>query len=87
MYVAMKDDSDEDTTTLIFYVKKVDKWIIDSGCSHHMTGDKSKFKNFESYDGNNVNLEMMHHVLLNEGFFILIDKITCDNTYFVEWLN
>ena len=50
----MKDDSDDDTTTLISYVKKNDKWIIDSGCLHHMTGDRSKFSTFETYDGNNV---------------------------------
>ena len=40
VYVAMKDDFDEDTTALISYVNKDDKWIIDSGCSHHMTSDK-----------------------------------------------
>ena len=46
-YVAQKDDSDEDeATTLISNVKKNDKWIIDSGCSHHMTGDKNNFKFF-----------------------------------------
>ena len=40
VYVAMKDDYNEDTTTMILYVNKGDKWIIDSGCSHHMTSDK-----------------------------------------------
>ena len=35
VYVVMKDDSDEDTTALVSYVNKDDKWIIDSGCSHH----------------------------------------------------
>ena len=54
VYVAMKDDSDEDTTTLISYVNRDDKWIIYSGCSHHMTSDKNKFKTFESCDGNSV---------------------------------
>ena len=44
VYVAINDDSNEDTTTLISYVNKDDKWIIDSGCSHHMTSDKSNFK-------------------------------------------
>ena len=35
VYVAMKDDSNEDeATALIFYVNKGDRWIIDSGCSH-----------------------------------------------------
>ena len=39
VYIAMKDDSNEDTTTLISYMRKDDKWIIDSRCSHHMTSD------------------------------------------------
>ena len=38
VYVAMKDESNEDeATTLVTYVNKNDKWIIDNGCSHHMT--------------------------------------------------
>ena len=26
-------------------------WIIDIGCSHHMTGDMNKFFDFKSHDG------------------------------------
>ena len=38
VYVAMKDESDEDKKKkLVTCVKKNDRWIIDSGCSHHMT--------------------------------------------------
>ena len=41
----MKEESDEDDkTTLISYVNKSDRWIINSGCSNHMTGDKDKFE-------------------------------------------
>ena len=41
VYVAMKDDSDEDEEiVLVTYMNKNEKWIIDSGCSHHMTRDK-----------------------------------------------
>ena len=37
----MKDEYNEDeATTLVTYVNKNDRWIIDSGCSHHMTRDK-----------------------------------------------
>ena len=51
----MKDNSDEDeATTLVFYVRKSDRWIIDCGCSHHITIDKSKFITLDYYDGNSV---------------------------------
>ena len=32
-------------------VEKKSNWIIDSGCSHHMTGDMKKFINLKSQDG------------------------------------
>ena len=28
-----------------------DDWIINSGCSHHMTSDMRKFVKFRSHDG------------------------------------
>ena len=40
--------------TLISHVRKNDTWIIDSGCSHHMTGDKTNFEHFEDYDASSV---------------------------------
>ena len=44
VYVAMKDESDEyDATALLTCLNKNDRWIIDSRCSHHIIGDKSKF--------------------------------------------
>ena len=59
----MKDESNEDEAiSLVTYVNKNDKWIIDSGCSHHMTGDKSKFVTLTQYDGNSVRFGMMPHV-------------------------
>ena len=63
VYIAMKDKLDEDeTTTLVTYVNKNEKWIIDSKCSHHMMGDKSKFFTLTQYDGIVLDLEMMPHV-------------------------
>ena len=63
----MKDDFDEDekceNISLISHISKNDRWIIDSGCSHHMTGDTSNFERLILYNGNNVSLEMMHHVM------------------------
>ena len=55
VYVAIKDESNEDeATTLVDCVNKNDRWIIDSGCSYHMTGDKNKFITQNYYDGNSV---------------------------------
>ena len=57
VYIAIRDESDddnEDEMALISHVRKNDTWIIDSGCSHHMTGDKTKFEHFEDYDGGSV---------------------------------
>ena len=59
VYIAVKDESnndneEDDEMALISHVRKNYTWIIDSGCSHHMTGDKEKFENFEDYDGGSV---------------------------------
>jgi len=35
-------------------VEEKDDWVIDSGCSHHMTGDKNKFLDLERYEGGMV---------------------------------
>ena len=50
----MKDESDEDEATTLMTCVNKNEWIIDNGCSHHMTGDKIKFITVTSYDGNSV---------------------------------
>ena len=53
-FVAIKEDDLDreirEESVLISQVEKED-WIIDSGCSHHMTGDMSKFVKFKNHDG------------------------------------
>ena len=61
VYIVVKDESNDegDKMTLIYHVRKNDIWIIDSGCSHHMIGDKTKFEHFEHYDGGSVGYVIM----------------------------
>ena len=53
--IAIQDD-EMMKMKLISHVSRNDTWIIDSGYSHHMTGDKTKFEHFEDYDGGSVRL-------------------------------
>ena len=53
-----------------------------------MTSDKSKFITFEIYYGNSVKFRNdAPCIIKGKGSIILIEKITCDNTYYVEGLN
>ena len=69
-------------------IGKNDRWIIDSGCSHHMNGDKSKFITLTSYDGNSARFGNDAPCLIKgKGSIKPTDKISCDNAYYVEGLN
>ena len=83
VYVAMKNESDEDeATTLVTYVNKNDRCIIDRGCSHHMTGEKSNFITFTQYDGNSVRFENDAPCLIKgKGRIKHIEKISHDNNH------
>ena len=89
VYIVVKDDSDDerDKMKLISHVSKNDTWIIDSGCSNHITGDKTKFEHFEDYDGGSVrfgNNELC--CIKGRGRISLTKELVCDNAYWVEGL-
>ena len=88
VYVAIKDESDEvEETALVTCVNRNDKWIIDSGCSHHMTRYKSKFITLNCYDENSVRFgNDAPCSIKGKGSIKLTDKISCDNAYYVEGL-
>ena len=70
---------------LISQVEKKD-WIIDSGCSHHMTGDMSNFVKFRSHGrivrvGNNAACH-----ITRIGSITIDDKTYTDDVYFVDGL-
>ena len=89
VYIAVKDESDndneeDDEMTLISHVSKNDTWIIDSGCSHHMT---TKFENFEDYDGGSVRFGNNEPCCIKGKWRIYLTKeLVCDNSYWVEGL-
>lgn len=51
-------------------------WIIDSGCSNHMTNNKEKFINLEKYDG-----ESMKFTREEVAPFCVIRSITIDGNH------
>ena len=62
-------------------------WYLDSGCSKHMTGDKSKFLSLETYNGGTVTFGDN-----KKGEIIAIGKVgkssshAIDNVFLVEGL-
>ena len=68
--------------------RKKSSWILDSGCTSHMIGNKTKLNNLNNFNGgsvkfgNNDDAKIMGkgYVSLNGG------KISCDNVLFVDGL-
>ena len=72
---------------IISHVGKNDTWMIDSGCSHYMTGDKSKFEQLEHYDGGSVRFGNNEpYCIKGKGCIALTKELRCDNSYWVEGL-
>ena len=89
VYITVKDESndEEDKMALIPHFIKNDTLIIDSRCSHHMSGDKIKFEHFEYYDGCRVSFENNEPCCMTgKGHISLTNELVCDNAYWVEGL-
>ena len=83
VYITMKDESnndeEDDRMALISHVRKSDTWIIDRRCSHHMTGDKTKFEHFEDYDGGIVRFGNNEPCCIKgRGRISLTKELICD---------
>ena len=90
-FVAIKEDELDreirEERALFSQVEKKSNWIIDSGCSHHMTSDMNKFVKFRSHDGGIVrvgNNATFHITWI--GSITLDDKNNIDDVYFVDGL-
>ena len=89
VYIAIKDESNDegDKMALISHVSKNYTWIIDNGCSHHMTRDKTKFEHLEHYDGSSVRFGNNEPCCIKGmGCISLTNELVCDNVYWVEGL-
>ncbi|GJW65684.1 zf-CCHC domain-containing protein [Tanacetum coccineum] len=54
-----------------------DEWIKDSGCSKHMTGNKSLFSTYKAYDGGNVVFgSNLKGKIIGKGKGIRVHKLT-----------
>ena len=72
---------------LISHVRKNDTWIIESGFSHRMTRDKTKFEHFEGYDGGSVRFGNNEPFCIKgKGRISLTKELVCENAYWVDGL-
>ncbi|KAJ0771566.1 putative RNA-directed DNA polymerase [Helianthus annuus] len=53
-HVAQIEEDVAFTTTVETQGNRLDDWIVDSGCSNHLTGDKNRLKNPIKYGGSRV---------------------------------
>ena len=71
----------------ISHVGKNDTRIIDSGCYHRVTNEKSNFEQLEHFDGGSVRFGNNEpYCIKGKGWIILTKELICDNAYWVEGL-
>ena len=80
VYIAIKDEYDDegDKMALIYHVSKNYTWIIDIGCSRHMTRDKTNFEHFEQYGGSVRFGNNEPCCIKGKGRISLKNEIICD---------
>ena len=70
-----------------FKVMDMFLWYLDSGCSRHMTGDRSLFKIFESKKGGNVTFgDGSKSQITGKGTTSLLGLLDIENVLYVEGL-
>ena len=87
VYIAIKDgfDDEKDKMALISHVSKNDTRIIDSGFTHHMTRDKTKFEHMELYDGGSIRFGNNKPCCIKGKISIsLTNELVYDNSYWIE---
>ena len=86
-----EDDLDREIReerSLVTQVEKKSDWIIDSGCSHHMTGDMNNFVKFKNHDGGTIRVGSNATCHITRIGSITLDGETNTNdVYFFYGLN
>lgn len=86
VFVAVKEDVAK-KKALVSRFDDSNEWIIDSGCSHHMTSNQSKFLSLEEYDGGVVHFGNGAPCMVKgRGSISLNGKSSADNVYWVHGL-
>ncbi|GLJ44625.1 hypothetical protein SUGI_0937950 [Cryptomeria japonica] len=71
--------------TVLHARRHINEWLIDSGCSNHMTGDKSKFVKLDKYDGGSVRFEDDQTTqIVGIGSISFDGKHNTNNVYYVK---
>lgn len=84
VFVAVKEEL-YDEKGLVSHVENSNEWIIDSGCSHHMTGDKSKFLTLNEFDGGVVRFGSdSPYMVKGKGSISLNGKNNNDDVFWVD---
>lgn len=96
MFIAIKEDRPVpiystscsiEEKSLVAKVEENDEWVIDNGCSHHMTSDKSIFLSMERYDGGKVRFgDDKVFVIHGRGSICFDGKDNNDDVLYVEGL-
>ncbi|GLJ18478.1 hypothetical protein SUGI_0327670 [Cryptomeria japonica] len=92
VFLTIKEDALEpviqkEEKALAAKVEDKDGWVIVSGCSHHMTGDKRNFLSLQEFDGVLVRFgDDKECIIRGRGSISLDGKHNTDNVYFVEGL-
>lgn len=76
-----------DKITLVSHMENSDEWIVDRGCSQHMTGDKSKFITLNEFDGGVVRFGNNSPCMVKgKGSISLNGKSNVDDVFWVDGL-
>lgn len=86
VFVGIKEET-SDQKVLVSRMDSYDDWIIDNGCSYHMTSDWSKFLTLREFNGGVVRFGNDSPCMVKgKGSISLNGKSSADDVYWVEGL-